>query len=699
MPGLSFVNSHLLWALPLAAAPVIIYFLMRFRAVVVPWGADYVLVRALERLRKKFFIDQLLLMALRTLAAAAIVLAIARPVTSRQQGGGAGTVQASGVHHIVVLDDSASTLARLAGGGATTIWEREREILSRLVATWGRGERWSILRAAGEPRFVREYAEVTDPRETVAFVESLEPPGEESASLGRALAMAIAAAGDRPAEIVLISDDQATSWAGAEDALPAGGKKREVTWVRLAPRDRNNLAVTGLEVRPEVCLAGHPCTVEVKVRNFSATPADDVAVEVLLDGSFAARSSTPIQPGQEATLTFAITPSAAGSHRIAARLPDDVLPADDESFAGIDVRERATVIVCRDPAKKGTFASAGGFLSLMAEVAARAKGDAGPLLAAAPVVVETCTEDCSAAKLAKGDVVVVDGGSRVDPPLVAALGQRVDAGAAVMLAPEPGIEREPWNAAFSAAGLLPARVVGAVEGSPGMEPARRLPRSAAVFHSWLDLEPVAGQSVVLKSFSDGGPFAVALARRGGTVVELAAGLNGRINNMVVCADVLPLFIDLVTEAMSRAAYPRTVQVGEPIALALPAADGVAGVTFTIGDAEPEPVEPAAVVRLAGGAKRSGLASFLVLARDAAQGVAERIWIGVQGPRADADLTPLAKDREAALASTVDLATVGSWEELDRLLEERRTGRDWQPWVLVALACALLGETALCRRFV
>jgi len=28
MPGLSFLNPHLLWALPLAAAPVIIYFLM-----------------------------------------------------------------------------------------------------------------------------------------------------------------------------------------------------------------------------------------------------------------------------------------------------------------------------------------------------------------------------------------------------------------------------------------------------------------------------------------------------------------------------------------------------------------------------------------------------------------------------------------------------------------------------------------------
>ena len=181
MQGVSFVNPHLLWALPLAAAPVIIYFLMRFRAVAVPWGADYVLKRALDRLRKKLFLDQILLRALRTLAAAAIVLAIARPVTSRQAAG--GTVQGSGVHHIVVLDDSASTLARASGGGATTVWQKQKEILGKLVATWGRGERWSLLCAAGEPRWVKEYAEVTSPEESARVVDSLEPPGEDAAAV------------------------------------------------------------------------------------------------------------------------------------------------------------------------------------------------------------------------------------------------------------------------------------------------------------------------------------------------------------------------------------------------------------------------------------------------------------------------------------------------------------------------------------
>jgi hypothetical protein len=698
MSGFSFVNPHLLWALPLAAAPAIIYFLMRFRAVSVPWGADYVLERAIERLKKTLYLDQLFLMALRTLAAAAIVLAVARPVTCRTAGGGA--VLGSGVHHVVVLDDSASTLARVAGGTAT-IWERQKEILGRLVATWGRGERWSLLRAAGEPRWVREYAEVTSPAESVAVVESLEPPGEDAAAIGRALAMAVAAAGDRPAEIILVSDDQQSNWADAERTIPAAaaGRRPAVTWVRLAPRDRDNRAVTAVRVKPEVCLVGHPCAVEVKVRNVGPAPAEDAAVEVLVDGVFQARSSTPLQPGQEATLAFTVTPESAGSHAVSARLAADVLPADDEAFAGIDVRDRATVVVCRDPAKTGTFDSAGGFLALLADVIGRKNDEGMPLLAAAPLVVEACTDDCSAAALSKADVVVVDGGSRLDAALVTAVAQRVDAGGAVLLAPGPGIDRDPWNALLADAKLLPARVTAAVEGTPGVEPVRRLPGSAAAFHSWLDLEPVPGKSVVTRSFADGGPFAVALVRRPGAVVELAAGLNGRINNLVVFADVVPLVVDLVTDAMSRAAFPRTVATGEPIAVAVPDPAAIAGATFTLGEGEPEPLEPGAVIRLPGGSRRSGLGSLLVLRRGAGREAAERIAIGVQGPRVDADLAPLSPARAAEVAGAVDLTTVGSWEELERALESRRLGRDWQPWAFAALLAALLGETALTRRFV
>jgi hypothetical protein len=83
--------------------------------------------------------------------------------------------------------------------------------------------------------------------------------------------------------------------------------------------------------------------------------------------------------------------------------------------------------------------------------------------------------------------------------------------------------------------------------------------------------------------------------------------------------------------------PQAVTLPAPASVRTLRLEYVAGVTFTLGDAEPEPVEPAPVVRLPGGGRQIGLGSFLVLPRDASQGTAERIWIGVQGPRPDADL--------------------------------------------------------------
>src|SRR5512143_2696965 len=102
-----FLNPMLLWVLPFALAPVIIYFLMRYRSLRVVWGANYVLERALARLRKRVNIDQIVLILLRTLAAAALVLAFARPAARLKSAAALDT----GIHHVVLVDASGSMQA------------------------------------------------------------------------------------------------------------------------------------------------------------------------------------------------------------------------------------------------------------------------------------------------------------------------------------------------------------------------------------------------------------------------------------------------------------------------------------------------------------------------------------------------------------------------------------------------------------
>ena len=65
---MDFFHPGMLSWLPLGLIPIIIYYLMRFRSLKIAWGAEYVLMRALERLKKRTRLDQLLLLLVRVLA-------------------------------------------------------------------------------------------------------------------------------------------------------------------------------------------------------------------------------------------------------------------------------------------------------------------------------------------------------------------------------------------------------------------------------------------------------------------------------------------------------------------------------------------------------------------------------------------------------------------------------------------------------
>src|SRR5678815_5141893 len=102
MLALAFLNPLLLWALPLAAVPIVIHLLNRRRFKRVPWAAMEFLLAAMKRNRKRLRMEQWLVLLLRTLAVVFLALLVARP----QRAGGA--LLGSRTHHVVVFDDTAS---------------------------------------------------------------------------------------------------------------------------------------------------------------------------------------------------------------------------------------------------------------------------------------------------------------------------------------------------------------------------------------------------------------------------------------------------------------------------------------------------------------------------------------------------------------------------------------------------------------
>jgi hypothetical protein len=163
---MSFVYPGVLFGLLLGAIPIIVYYLMRFRSLRVPWGADYILERALARQRRKVYWDQIILLALRALVVMALVVAFARPQSGKKKEfGGDGTVL-----RILLVDESYSMLA---GKGGETAREQALDAMRELVARWGRGEKWSLYVMDSHPRWVVDQKDVIDVAHSRAILETL----------------------------------------------------------------------------------------------------------------------------------------------------------------------------------------------------------------------------------------------------------------------------------------------------------------------------------------------------------------------------------------------------------------------------------------------------------------------------------------------------------------------------------------------
>ena len=110
---MEFTSATMLRALPVAAIPVIIYLLFRWRRREIEWGSMYVLRRVLETKSRLRAWMQYLVVALRTLALAAVVVAVAGPAGQKVPvGTDAFPSPPPSTHRVVLLDTSASMAAR-----------------------------------------------------------------------------------------------------------------------------------------------------------------------------------------------------------------------------------------------------------------------------------------------------------------------------------------------------------------------------------------------------------------------------------------------------------------------------------------------------------------------------------------------------------------------------------------------------------
>jgi hypothetical protein len=164
-----FLQLFMLWALPLAALPVIIHLINQRRYQTTRWGAMMFLLAAQRMSRGYARLRQWLILLFRTLAVAALVFAVARPLASGVLGLAAGGKTDT---TIVLLDCSPSMQQRESGGGESKLEAGCRQLADTLAKLGS--SRWVVIDSASN-----QPHELPSPG-ALADVGSSKPTGAEA---------------------------------------------------------------------------------------------------------------------------------------------------------------------------------------------------------------------------------------------------------------------------------------------------------------------------------------------------------------------------------------------------------------------------------------------------------------------------------------------------------------------------------------
>ncbi len=399
--AISFVNPALLGGLGLASVPIIIHILNRRRFKVMEWAAMDFLLQAAVRNRKRVRLENLLLLALRTLLVLLLIAVVARPFTKREDSLAALFGSEGAVERVILLDDSHSMKA---GQGNRSAFAAAKRIIDRLVTRLHEeqsGDRVTLV-LGSRPLTSDEdvsrvaIASASVKRNLVRRINNLRV-SDGSLNVARALDAVRNVFRDREkdARVVLhlVSDFRNRDWAEPDgslrpDALRAIERFKEFGSVRLVDVGAGpvqNVAVTNVAPAERAVIVGVPATFVATVKNHGPGPASNISVEfrfgdivelpVKMDGT--------LQAGEEREIKREFTFRAAGPAVVSAKTPTDVLPGDDIRRRVVNVRRSMRFLLVDGEPDPEAYRSETDFL-------AAALMPAGRL--ASGVEVEVCSE-------------------------------------------------------------------------------------------------------------------------------------------------------------------------------------------------------------------------------------------------------------------------------------------------------------------
>jgi len=344
-----FANPWLLCGLALGAIPIVIHLLSRRAYRETDWAAMRFLLEAARKNSRRMRLEQLILLAVRTLILLLAALAFAEPLVE------AVSPQARPrtlLHRLIVIDASFSMGARMEPG---TRFERAKSVARQIVADSQPGDAVSILRIAGHtsPNVIREPAfeqDVVLPE--IDRLQLTDEPGDLAPALAEAVEILADSRAPRTKEVIFLSDFQRLTWGGdtsAKSDVPALfrkiGDKAKIVLIGVGDGRTDNVAVTSLAAVDPIVLPDRPARLRVALRNFGTAPLAGVRCELYADNYLVAFKPVDMPAREETVVEFPYEFRRSGEHAVEVRLPADRLAADNRRWLSVPVTDQIRVLV------------------------------------------------------------------------------------------------------------------------------------------------------------------------------------------------------------------------------------------------------------------------------------------------------------------------------------------------------------------
>jgi hypothetical protein len=337
-----------LWGLGLASAPIIIHLLSRRRFRELEWAAMKWLLAAIQKNARRIQLEQLILLAVRTLLVVCVVLAMAKPFL---QGAGAMLLPGKRTHRILVIDGSFSMGYRVTDRDR---FERARQVAGAILQDSQKGDAASLILMSAPPRVVvgEPSANLSAVAEEVRALELPHGGADFAATLAK-LDEILQATTLEQTEIYFITDLQKASWlaAGGPADVPLQelaakiAARANLVMIDLGQGSADNLAVTSFNAEDPFATVGRDCRFSVSFRNFGRTNRSALGVALSVNGELQDRRTVDLPAGEHATLVLSHAFETPGLYLVEVHLEDDSLPIDNHRWLSMNVKESVNVLL------------------------------------------------------------------------------------------------------------------------------------------------------------------------------------------------------------------------------------------------------------------------------------------------------------------------------------------------------------------